>query len=149
MNIPISHNEDWLRSQENIPSSPVMTHGHMHYKACEMHPILKPVMAQNNADYCQINRQTSFNENSLCCLHTGEPSQSDPRGGGAWDMYTKSGVTSFNSCPNPELETVSPHHWHWIRPDLTRSFSQLQRGQSFPCCLPARDFTWPEWINSL
>lgn len=49
-----------------------MTHGHMHYKACEMHPILKPVMEQNNADYCQINRQTSFNENSLWCLHTGE-----------------------------------------------------------------------------
>lgn len=65
----------WLPSWQECP---VMTHGHMHYKACEMHPILKPVMVQNNADYCQINRQTSFNENSLCCLHKGEPSQSEP-----------------------------------------------------------------------
>lgn len=41
-----------------------MTHSHMHYKASEMNPILKPVMVQNNADYCQINGQT-FNENSV------------------------------------------------------------------------------------
>lgn len=105
-----------------------MTHGHMHYKACEMHPILKPLMAQDNADYCQINRQTSFNENSLRCLHTGSPGQSERGGGrgGARDMYTRrSGVTSFNSCPNPQLETVSPLRWHWIRLDLTRSFSRL------------------------
>lgn len=63
------------------PECPIMTHGHMHYKACEMHPILKPVMLQNNTDHCQINRQTSFNENSLCCLQKGEPSQSQPRRG--------------------------------------------------------------------
>lgn len=92
-----------------------------------MHPILKPVMKQNNADYCQINRQTSFNENSLWCLHTGEPSQSEPGRGGAWDMYTRSVVTSLNSCPNPELETVSSLHWHWIRLDLTRSFSPIRQ----------------------
>lgn len=127
---------------------PVMTHGHMHYKASDMHPILKPVMVQNNADYCQINWWTSFNENSLCCLHTGEPSQSEPWQGGALDMYTRSGLTSFNSCSNPELETVSPLHSHWIRLDLTRSLSHLRQGQSFPCCFPTRDFTWPKWINT-
>lgn len=98
-------NKTWLPSWQECP---VMTHAHMHYKACEMYPILKPAMAQNNADYCQINSQTSFNENSPCCLHTGEPSQSDQWWGGAWDMHTRSWVTCFNSCPNPQLETVSP-----------------------------------------
>lgn len=66
------------------------------------------VMAQNNAHYCQINRQTSFNESSLCCLPTGVSNQSELQRGGAWDMYMRSGVTCFNSCPNPDLETVSP-----------------------------------------
>lgn len=122
----------------------------MHYKACEMHPILKPVKVQDNADYCQINRQSSFDENSLCCLrHRGGPTNHSHGGGGAWDMYTRSGVTSFNSCPNPELETVSPLHWHRIRPDLTRSPSHLQQGPSFPCCFPTSEFTWPKWINFL
>lgn len=132
-----------LGIEKRLPSwqeCPVMTHHHMHYKACE---------EQNNAVYCQINRQTSFNENSLWCLHTGEPSQSEPRWGGAWDMSMRSGVTSFNSCPNPKLETVSPLHWHWIRLDFTRSFSHLQLGQSFPCCFPTSNFTWLESIHSL
>lgn len=38
----------WLPSWQECP---VMTY--MHYKACEIHPLLKPVMVQNNADYCQ------------------------------------------------------------------------------------------------
>lgn len=31
-----------------------MTRAHMHNKAREMWPTQKPVMAQNNADHCQI-----------------------------------------------------------------------------------------------
>lgn len=42
------------------------------------------------------------------------------------------GVTSFNSCPNPWLETASPLHWHWIRLDLTRSHSQPSARPVFP-----------------
>lgn len=60
--------------------------------------------------------------------------------GGASDMYVRSGVTSFNSCPNPELETISLLQWHRIRLDLTRSYSHLQQGGSFPCCLPTSQF---------
>lgn len=52
--------------------------------------------------------------------------------GGATDMYVRSGVTSFNSCPNPELETISLLQWHRIRLDLTRSYSHLQQGRLFP-----------------
>lgn len=62
-------------------------------------------------------------------------------------MYTRSGVTSFNSCPNPERETISLLHWHQIRLDLTRSFSHLQQGRAFPCCLPTSNFTSPKRIN--
>lgn len=101
-----------------------MTHFHMHYKACEMHPILNPVMVQNNADYCQINSQTSFNENSMLFPY----SQSEMGWGGVWDMYTRSGVTSFNSCHNPELETVSPLCSHWIRPDLKGCTATFSKG---------------------
>lgn len=51
-----------------------------------------------------------------------------------------SGVTSFNSCPNPELETISLLLWHRIRLDLTRSCSHLQQRDSFPCCFPTSQF---------
>ena len=66
----LSKKKEWLPSWQECP---VMTHAHMHYKAYEMRPILKTVVVQNNEDYCQINRQTSFNENSLCCLHMDGP----------------------------------------------------------------------------
>lgn len=42
------------------------------------------------------------------------------------------GVTSFNSCPNPWLETASPLYWCWIRLDLTRSHSQPSARPVFP-----------------
>lgn len=62
-------------------------------------------------------------------------------------MYTRYGVTSFNSCPNPERETISLLRWHRIRLDLTRSFSHLRQGHAFPCCLPTSNFTSPKRIN--
>lgn len=52
----------------------VVTHAHRHYKACEMHSILKQlVIGQDNMCHCLTNGQTSFSENSHCCLHTGGP----------------------------------------------------------------------------
>lgn len=60
-------------------------------------------------------------------LYVASQSQSQLGWGGVWDMYTRSAVTSFNSCHNPELETVSPSRLHWIRPDLkgcTATFSK-------------------------
>ncbi len=59
----------------------------------------------------------------------GGPSQSEPQWGRSMGHVYGSGLTSFNSCPNPELETVSPLHWRWIRLDLTRLFSHLQQGR--------------------
>lgn len=86
-------------------------------------------------------QQTSSNENSL--------NQSECLRGGLWDMYTRSGVTCFNSCPNLQLETVSPLYWHWISPDLTRlQHSHLRHGQYFPCCFPNGNLTWPKPICS-
>lgn len=76
-----------------------------------------------------------------------EGSQLEKIWGGASDMYTRSGVTSFNSCPNPERETISLLHWHRIRLDPTRSFSHPQQGHAFPCCLPTSNFTSPKRIN--
>lgn len=106
-----------------------MTQLHMHYKACEMHPILKPVIVQNNAEYCRINRQTSFNSllrphgitANECCDEVGLET-----------CIGDLGVTSFNSCPNPWLETASPLYWRWIRLDLTRSHSQPSARPVFP-----------------
>ncbi|TNN51422.1 hypothetical protein EYF80_038395 [Liparis tanakae] len=68
----------------------------------------RPATDRHNADYCQINRPTSFSENSLWSLQTGEgPGQSERRRGGARNVRARSGVTPSNSCPDPELETVS------------------------------------------
>lgn len=60
-----------------------------------------------------------------------------------------SGVTSFNSCPNPELETTSLLQWHRIRLVLTRSYSHLQRGSSFPCYFPTSQFLIAKRITHL
>lgn len=63
-------------------------------------------------------------------------------------VYGVSAVTSFNSCPNPDLETVSLLHRHWIRPDLTRSPSHLQQSQPFPMLLSNQRFYMAS-VNSL
>lgn len=44
----------------SLRECPLMTHVHMHCEAFVKHPIMQPVMVQNNADHCQINMQTPF-----------------------------------------------------------------------------------------
>lgn len=71
--------------------------------------ILKqPVIVKNNVDYCLTNRQTSFSENSLFCLHTGGgwgPTNWSHIGEELWAWSGGLGVTSFNSWSHPELYT--------------------------------------------
>lgn len=110
--------QDSLRKENVVKQHPVMTHAHLHDKACEMWPTQKPVMVQNNTDHCQLKGRL-HSTRTLCIATTREGGEADlcssgeEPGARTWGL----GVTSCSSCPH-QNETLSHLCWHRIRMHL-------------------------------
>lgn len=124
-----------------------MTRAHMHNKAGEMWPTHKPVMLQNNADYCQIKARL-HSTRTLCIATTwgGGGAAVGRSLGHVHEVW--GGGDLLQQLPQPEgdgftsLLALDQHASH-------RVAGPPPAPPVFPCCFPNRNFTRTRWIHFL
>lgn len=133
--------QDSLRKENVVKQHPVMTHAHLHDKACEMWPTQKPVMVQNNTDHCQLKGRL-HSTRTLCIATTreGGGSRSLQQWGGARGTYMRSGGDLLQQLPSPERDAFTS----LLAPDQNasrRAAGPPSARPLFPCCFPESNFT--------